>query len=116
MVAAGRNASTRIYGVTPDYFAVRNWAIADGTMFDETQLRTSAKVCVIGQTVRNELFGDEDPLGQLFHGNSAGGATKGRRTAPRDGLLAPDGATRARWGYSRPISSRTSSSRDSSEI
>jgi|LNFM01.1.fsa_nt_gb putative ABC transport system permease protein len=63
VVLGSRNWSTRVYGSTPDYFRVRSWNTADGAPFTDSDLRTSAKVCVIGTTIQRELFGGEPALG-----------------------------------------------------
>jgi putative ABC transport system permease protein len=63
LVAGGRNWSTRVYGTTPDYFRVRSWNTTDGAPFTESDMRTSAKVCVVGTTIVRELFGGENALG-----------------------------------------------------
>ena len=55
--------STVITGTTPVYFQINKWTIAEGRFFDEADLRTGGAVCVIGNTVRTELFGAENPLG-----------------------------------------------------
>jgi putative ABC transport system permease protein len=65
VVAAGRNASTRITGTTPDYFVVRAWNVASGFLFTDAEIRTASKVCLLGETVRQALFPNgEDPLGR----------------------------------------------------
>jgi putative ABC transport system permease protein len=63
LVAGGRNWSTRVYGTTPDYFRVRSWNTTYGAPFTESDMRTSAKVCVVGTTIVRELFGGENALG-----------------------------------------------------
>jgi putative ABC transport system permease protein len=64
--------STSITGTTPAYFGINNWTLADGRLFDETDLRSGAAVCVIGSTVKSELFGSENPIGKLIRlGKSA---------------------------------------------
>ncbi len=73
-VAPVRNASlSTIYrqtarasvvsGTTPVYFQINKWRIAEGRFFTETDARSGSAVCVIGNTVRKELFGDESPIG-----------------------------------------------------
>jgi putative ABC transport system permease protein len=64
VIAGNNNWSTQIYGVTPDYFEVREWPLAEGRMFEAAELSGSAKVALIGQTVATQLFGDQDPLDQ----------------------------------------------------
>ena len=56
------NWNTSITGTTPDILEVRNWQLAQGTMFTEQDVRSAAKVCIIGQTVARELFGYSDPV------------------------------------------------------
>lgn len=61
----GRNWNPfRISGVAENYMQVGNWQVADGVMFDENQVARGAKVCLIGSTIKRELFGSEDPLGK----------------------------------------------------
>ncbi|MBQ2616970.1 MAG: ABC transporter permease [Synergistaceae bacterium] len=62
IVYGNSNWNTSITGSTPDILQVRNWDIASGAMFTEQDVRSSAKVCVIGQTVARELFGYADPI------------------------------------------------------
>ncbi len=60
------NWSTQIYGTTPDYLDVRQWRLETGRMFAPAEMAGAGKVCVVGQTVVRELFGDADPLGQVI--------------------------------------------------
>ena len=53
-----------ITGTTPDYLDVREWPVVEGGMFSEQDVRNSAKVCIIGQTLRRELFTGEIPIGK----------------------------------------------------
>jgi len=64
VVAANNNWSTVFYGITPEYFGVRNWVVASGKYFDAADISGSAKVVILGETVARNLFGDGDPLGQ----------------------------------------------------
>jgi macrolide transport system ATP-binding/permease protein len=51
-------------GSAPDFLAIRNWSELElGRCFDEREVRSGAKVCVLGATVVNRLFGDDDPIG-----------------------------------------------------
>ena len=60
----GNNArSTSVTGTTFDFFQINKWQIAEGRFFSETEYRAGAAVCVIGSTVRRELFGTENPVG-----------------------------------------------------
>jgi putative ABC transport system permease protein len=62
-VYANRNWNTTVTGVTDAYFAVRNLRIERGRMFSELEQASAQPVCVIGNTVREKLFGFQDPLG-----------------------------------------------------
>ena len=64
VVADGRNWSTTVTGTTNDYFTTGNWTLADGRTFEPTDLLAGASVCVIGATVRREVFGSADALGR----------------------------------------------------
>jgi putative ABC transport system permease protein len=66
IVVGSANWATQIYGITPDYFIVRNWSLDAGRMFEGSELSGSAKVALIGQTVARELFGDADPMDQTI--------------------------------------------------
>lgn len=63
VVHQARNWSTTVTGTTSDYFEARNWTLAGGRIFNETEERAGKAVCVIGETVRRELFGTRSPLG-----------------------------------------------------
>ncbi len=58
-----RSRNTNIAGTTPDYFHIGNWKLAEGRFFNEADLRGGDAVCLIGQTVRSELYGSADPIG-----------------------------------------------------
>jgi len=58
------NWSTRIYGGSPDYFAIRDWQIDKGDFFSDQDVRAATKVCMLGATIVDELFPNEDPVGQ----------------------------------------------------
>ena len=66
LVFGNGNWSTRAEGVAPSYPSIRNWTIASGEFFSETDVRTAARVAVIGQTVASQLFGGDEPLGQTI--------------------------------------------------
>lgn len=56
--------STDIQGTTSNYFAIANWEISMGRIFTEQEVEEAAPVCVIGETIRKELFGEDvDPIG-----------------------------------------------------
>jgi putative ABC transport system permease protein len=66
VLANGLNWNTNVNGVGPDYPYVRNWPIASGTMFTDQEVKSLAKVAVIGKTVAEQLFPNEDPIGQTL--------------------------------------------------
>ena len=57
------NWATKVQGVLPSYLSVRSWELADGSFFGERYLQRRAKVAVLGQTVADELFPGQSPLG-----------------------------------------------------
>ncbi|MFJ5369393.1 ABC transporter permease [Bosea sp. CER48] len=65
-VYAGTNWSTQITATNLDFFAAREWELADGRLFEPEELRKGEIVAVIGQTVARNLFGEENPLDQQF--------------------------------------------------
>jgi len=58
--------ATNIQGVGADFLLVRNWLLSDGEFFTESDLRSGARVCVLGKTVADELFDGDDPVGQTI--------------------------------------------------
>jgi len=58
------NWSTQIYGTTPEYLEVRQWALQSGRSFEPVEMTGAGKVCILGQTVVKQLFGSTDPVGQ----------------------------------------------------
>jgi putative ABC transport system permease protein len=64
-VLDNQNWLTTVQGSTPDFFAIRQWTIARGRFYNESESDSGAKVCVLGQTVAQQLFGAGDPLGQV---------------------------------------------------
>ena len=73
LVAGNQNWNTQVQGTDIDFPAIRAWQIASGAFFTPQDVTTAAKVCVIGATVRDQLFGpDSDPTGQTIRiGNSS---------------------------------------------
>jgi putative ABC transport system permease protein len=66
-VAAGnQNWFTRIYGESADYFDIRQWPLADGAPFTAQDVRSANKVCVIGRTTATQIYGNENPIGQIL--------------------------------------------------
>ena len=66
ILANGLNWNTQVQGEGPDYPQIRNWKIASGVMFTEQDVRSLAKTAVIGKTVVDQLFPNENPLGQTL--------------------------------------------------
>jgi len=62
-VFGNQNWSSKISGTDNQFFRVGNWQLAAGREFSATELRTGKAVCILGDTVRKELFGAQDPLG-----------------------------------------------------
>ncbi|HET9834357.1 MAG TPA: ABC transporter permease [Vicinamibacterales bacterium] len=54
---------TTVVGCQPSYFSIKAWPVESGAMFDDMDLRRSARVAVIGQTVAGDLYGTDSPLG-----------------------------------------------------
>jgi putative ABC transport system permease protein len=70
VVAEEGNWATQVQGTTPAYFGLRNWSVVRGNFFSEDEVRTGAKVAVLGKTVAENLFGPfTDPIGQVVRVN-----------------------------------------------
>lgn len=65
VVYANQNWSTGVNGTTPGILMVRDWGLGSGRSFTEQDVRSATKVCLLGQTVVDNLFGSMDPLGQI---------------------------------------------------
>ncbi len=63
VVYQAKNWSTAVTGTTPAYFSASNWVLASGRIFSDADERGARAVCVIGETVRKELFGKTNPVG-----------------------------------------------------
>ena len=63
-IANGRNWSTTVVGESPQYLQIRDWKLTDGSMFTDREVRSAAKVAVIGSKTALELFGPINPVGQ----------------------------------------------------
>ena len=66
VLANGLNWNTQVLGEGPDYPQIRSWDIKDGAMFTEQDVRSIAKVAVVGKTVVDQLFPGEDAVGQTI--------------------------------------------------
>lgn len=65
VVYGNQNWSTLLMGTTPELFAIREWPAASGRSISTSDVDGAAKVCLIGRTIAETLFGDEDPLGKM---------------------------------------------------
>ena len=63
VISGAKNRSTNVTGTTNAYFESGGWKLTSGRWFSESELRSGAAVCIIGQTTRNELLGSIDPVG-----------------------------------------------------
>ena len=57
------NWGTRVTGSNPEYFTIRSWPLSSGQLFTDSDIRGATKVCVLGQTVVDNLFRGSDPIG-----------------------------------------------------
>lgn len=70
VIFGANNTPTSIYGVNAYYLGIRKYSVSEGEMFTEADIKSLAKVCVIGKTVADNLFPNgEDPVGQTIRFN-----------------------------------------------
>ncbi len=104
VTAAGQNWNTRVVGVTAEYPTVRDWNVAEGTFFDQSQINVDAQVAVLGATTADDLFGDSDPVGQTIEMRSLFRGVLGNKQRARIinfkviGVLEAKGST---FGFNR---------------
>lgn len=65
VIYGNQNWSTGVTGTTPAMLEVRDWPLSEGRPFAEEDVRSASKVCLLGQTVVDNLFGSIDPIGQI---------------------------------------------------
>jgi putative ABC transport system permease protein len=65
VVSSNQNWSTAITGSTPDFFTIRDWPLASGSAFTDADVAGATKAAVLGKTVADNLFGSQDPVGQI---------------------------------------------------
>lgn len=58
VIYGAKNTNTTVYGESPDYLTIKLWTVEDGDCFSDEDVRKNAKVCVVGRTIVEELFGD----------------------------------------------------------
>jgi putative ABC transport system permease protein len=66
VVAGENNWSTLIYGADVDWPFIRSWNLSSGSFFSDSEVKSSAKVAVLGNSVRENLFPDSDPIGTII--------------------------------------------------
>jgi len=66
IIYANQNWFTGYRGVAPEYFDIKRWAVDQGAFFTPDDVDRAADVCVIGRTVRDQLFGVDDPIGKVM--------------------------------------------------
>ncbi len=64
VIGGGTNWFTQIQGVSPDYLTIRSWEVEEGQFFTERDMRAKTKVAVVGNTVAENLFSGQSPIGQ----------------------------------------------------
>ena len=60
VIYGAKNTNTTVYGESPEYLSIKLWEIKDGECFTDEDIKKSAKVCVVGTTIVEELFGDKN--------------------------------------------------------
>lgn len=71
VIYGNKNSPTTIYGANPEYLEIRKVSVKSGRMFTEAEIKSSAKVCLVGKTVIKNVFGDNfDPTGMVIRFNS----------------------------------------------
>lgn len=66
VVYGNMNWSTIIMGTSPEFFEIREWGIANGRTMGQQDADSAAKVCLLGETVAENLFGGDDPIGKII--------------------------------------------------
>ncbi|MDD4819877.1 MAG: ABC transporter permease [Flavobacteriales bacterium] len=70
VIYGANNSPTSIYGVNDEYLDIRKYSVGEGDMFSEGDIKSAAKVCVVGQTVVDNLFTNgEEPIGRVIRFN-----------------------------------------------
>jgi len=70
VVYGNQNWFTSYRGVSPEYFDIKRWYVDEGAIFSHDDVDRAAEVCAIGRTVREQLFGVEDPVGKVIRVNN----------------------------------------------
>ncbi|MGH2565997.1 MAG: ABC transporter permease, partial [Ginsengibacter sp.] len=70
VINGNKNWPTSIIGVNPDYLTIRSWPLKEGTVFTNENVNAAAKVCLVGQTIVDNIFSPgEDPIGKIIRFN-----------------------------------------------
>lgn len=70
-INGNNNTPSSLYGISPEYLDIRQLKVEDGEMFTDEDIKTSAKVCLLGKTVADNLFTNgEDPIGRVIRFNT----------------------------------------------
>jgi putative ABC transport system permease protein len=105
IIAGEKNQSAQVIGSTRAFFVVRSWSVKTGSEWDDHDEATKAKVCVLGTTVKNKLFGSQDAIGRSIrigrHSFRVVGVLESKGEAPFGGdqdnmVLMPIGSMRGR--------------------
>ena len=70
VIYGNQNWHTSYRGVSPEYFEIKRWFVDQGAIFSQDDVDRAADVCVIGRTVREQVFGVEDPVGKVMRVNN----------------------------------------------
>ncbi|MEP6915356.1 MAG: ABC transporter permease [Acidobacteriota bacterium] len=66
LIYGNQNWNASVRGVAPEYLAVKNWPMARGEMFTQVDVDAASNVCVLGRTIVQQLFGEQDPVGETI--------------------------------------------------
>jgi putative ABC transport system permease protein len=85
-----QNSTTTLIGSTPDYARIADWDLVSGRMYSDTEMAGAAKVAVVGDKIREDLFGDVDPVGMTIRVNRTPLLIIGLLEKKGQGGLGPD--------------------------
>ena len=90
VVYGNANASTTVTGTTSDYLDVGNWTVLRGRGFTEAEESAGAAVCILGESLRQELFGNADPTGETIRIDTVSCLVIGYLEAKGAGMMGQD--------------------------